>query len=276
MTTYRPSWAEEEDPRYARPPVIPYDQWYRDEYYSIRQNQHILFAGPTQSGKTLLCRQVARLHDYVVVFGTKPVDESLDAYVEEGYERIDHWPPTRRDIRKQQEKWGNRENREPRYMRFILWPKIRKREDLFKHRETYAKAIDNIFIEGGWCVVMDEGLWLADKNALNLGPYMSQMAFGAASNKVSMFLLVQRPANVPRITWSSCAQALLFHMGITDDITELSSLGTYNRQAVKDALASLGQHEFLDLPCRGGAEWSISCVDMNSPYVTNVATPADD
>lgn len=255
------------------PPVVPFDTWYQAQYDATRQGKHMLFVGPTQSGKTLLCRLMARLHDYVVVFGTKPVDPSLDDYVNEGYLRVDHWPLTGRDIRKQIAQWGTREDGTPAAIRVVLWPKIKRRDDLFKYRDLYAKCIDDVFIQGRWTVVMDEGLWLADRNALNLGPQMSQMAFGAASNKVSMYLLVQRPANVPRITWSSCSQALLFHMGVTDDINELASLGVYPKTEVRHVIETLDEHEYLDLPCRGGAEWAISKVEMSSPYVVDGTRP---
>lgn len=285
MWLWHPDGEEEEEASH-RPIILPWDEWYKREAKLIRslrgkrtnpnspdQGMHILFSGPTQSGKTLLCRQVSRLHDWVVVFGTKAVDDSLDEYIAEGYTRIDHWPITNRDIRKQVEIWGRRKDGAPKALRYILWPKIQKIEDLAGYRDVYIAAMRDIFIQGSWCIVMDEGLWLADRNALNLGPYMSQTAFGAASNGVSMHLIVQRPANVPRITWSSCSQALLFHMGVTDDITEMSALGTYERAEVRTVLAKLEGHQFLDLPVRGGADWAISEVDLNSIYVKDATVP---
>jgi hypothetical protein len=191
---------------------------------------------------------VSRLYNYVVVFGTKPVDKSLDAYVNEGYKRIDHWPPTPQEIRRQS----------PDSQRYILWPKIKERSELRKYRDVYAKALDEIFIDGKWCVVLDEGLWLASSKGLNLAEEMSGLAYGAASNLVSMHLIVQRPANVPPITWTSCSQAFLFHLGKTDDVRELASLGTYTPREAQEAVKHLTGHRFLDLPCRGGYEWSIS------------------
>lgn len=234
---------------------------------------HILFSGPTQSGKTLLCRQVSRLHDWVVVFGTKPVDPSLREYIEEGYTRIETWPPRRKEMREQYDRWGYRADGNPRALRFVLWPKIKERKELVKFKQVYIDCMDDVFINGGWCLVMDEGLWLADTHALNLGPYMSQVAYGAASNGVSMHLLVQRPSNIPRVTWSSCSQALLFHMGVTDDISEMAALGTYNRPEVKDAIGRLRGHEFLDLPVRGDGEWCVSEVDLRSEYVRDATVP---
>lgn len=219
-----------------------------------KQGDHVLFAGPTQSGKSLLARKiVSRGRRYVVVFGTKPKDSTLEAYEdEEGFTRIDHWPPVRRDFKDQ----------EPDSARFILWPKIVEVDDLRKHRAVYQKALQNIYVDGGWSVVIDETLWFSSRDGLNLGGLLGTMAFGSASNRLSMLFLMQRPAGVPRILWQSCTTALLFHLGVTNDVREMASLGTEQPKAVVQAIQSLQGHQFLDLPCRGGASWSISEVQL--------------
>lgn len=229
---------------------------------------HVLFSGPTQSGKTLLCRLVARFRPAVVVFGTKPVDPSLDAYVNEGYVRIDHWPPTDADYRKGAKIWA------PGTARFILWPEIKTLADLRRFGYLYAKAMDEIFIEGKWCVVVDEGLWIAAPTGLGLGQQLGDMCYGTASNGVSMYVLVQRPANVPPVVWTSVSEAELFHMGRRDDVRDLASLGTVDPNAAADVVQRLGTrlpgdppkpwvpHRFLSLPTRGGADWSVSEVDL--------------
>ncbi len=235
-------------------PVVRWSRWYGQKARHWKQGSHQLIVGPTQSGKTLLAHQLANLRKYVVVFGTKPVDPSLDEYVADGYERIDHWPPTRHDFR-------NQENGQA---RFILWPKIKKREELRAHRAVYAKALDEIFIEGRWTIVIDEGLWMAAPTGLGLGRHMSDLFYGAASNKVTGVLLVQRPANVPPVTWTQCSDALIFHIGRTDDVRELASMGVYDPAEARAVVRSLRGHQFLDLPCRGGAEWSITEVELGA------------
>ena len=237
------------------PPEVPWPTWYQDQPRLKVQGEHILFSGPTQSGKTVLCRLVARNRTFVVVFGTKPVDKSLDAYVAEGYHRIDHWPPTRADYRKGAQYW------EPGKVRFILWPKIKTREELRKFRGIYAKAMDDIFIDGKWCIVVDEGLWLASPSGLGLGAPLGDIAYGSASNGVSLYVLVQRIANVPPVVWTSATWAEIFHTGRTTDVRELASLGVYPPKTTGEAVRQLRGHQFLDLPCRGGAEWAITQVD---------------
>ena len=247
-------------PRLETPPAIGWEQWYaqwaRTGKPGPARGSHVLFDGPTQSGKTVLARYLARLRQFVVVFGTKPVDGSLDEYLAEGYTRIEQWPPTKKQWR--EGGWDNKE------ARFILWPDIKKRDDLRapRHREQYAKCLDDAFINGNWTLVIDEGLWMSSRTGLNLGQQLADIAYGGASNGVSMYLLLQRPSGVPRVTWSSVMDAMLFHSGVTNDLRELASLGTYEPKAAIDAVKGLRGHSFLHLPCRGGATWGVSEVKL--------------
>lgn len=236
-----------------QPPVVPWPEWYeRERYY---KPGHILFSGPTQSGKTRACREVVRLRSFVTVVGTKVKDPSLDAYVAEGYLRIEHWPPTRQDIKRATQPDGS--------VRLILWPRIRTRADLRKPetKALFARFLDYIFIEGEWTVVIDEGLWFSASTGLNLGLALGDIAYGGASNGIKLYVLVQRPANVPPVVWTSVSQAILFKSGRTDDIRELASLGTYDPKDVAVAIRRLQLFQFLDLPVRAQAEWALSTVE---------------
>lgn len=219
------------------------------------QGQHLLFAGPTQSGKSLLARRlVSDGRRYVLVMGTKKTDSTLDEYVsQEGFLRIDHWPPTRADFNKM---------REPDTAKFILWPKITKVGDLHRFIPLYRKALEEVYIDENWTVVVDETLWFSDREGLNLGGLLGTMAYGSASAGLTFLFLMQRPAGVPRILWQSCTTALLFHLGVTNDVREMASLGTEDPKAVVAAIQNLRGHQFLDLPCRGGATWSVSEVQL--------------
>lgn len=118
--------------------------------------------------------------------------------------------------------------------------------------------MDHVFISGRWTIVADEGLWLSSRSGLNLGAELGDIAYGSASNKVTLLLLLQRPAGVPRVAWSSVSDACLFHLGVTNDVRELASLGTVDPTDAKRAVQRLQGRQFLYLPCRGGREWSVS------------------
>ena len=232
------------------PPVIPFPDWYASQAWELRQGMHVLLAGPTQSGKTVLCRLLVRFRGAVVVLGTKKRDPSLQAYIDEGYLRIDHWPATRAEIRKATWEDGS--------VRLLVWPKVERIEDMDRYRPLFLKVLNGVFSEGLWTVVIDEGLWMSDRQGLNLGRQLSALAYGSASAGVSMYFLVQRPANLPPITWTSVTAAMLFHMGRTDDVRELASLGTYPPMDVVRSMQNLHGYQFLALPVRAQAEWAIS------------------
>jgi hypothetical protein len=243
-------------PLIETPEVLPwnafYNRWAATGKPDPRKGSHVLYDGPTQSGKTLLCRHLCRLRSFVVVFGTKAQDTSLDEYIAEGYYRIKQWPPSRDDWKKSG--WGSDE------ARFILWPDIENYADLHKYRNVYAKCLqDNLTKKAaGWTLVIDEGLWVCARHGLNLGPLLEAIAYGSSSLGTSMYLLLQRPANVPRVTWSSVMDVMQFHAGVTADVRELASLGTEDPKSVTVAVKKLQGHQFLHLPCRGGATWAIS------------------
>src|SRR5208282_6397595 len=107
------------------PPEVPYSTWLARFGRQWKQGDHILDVGPTQSGKSLLARElVLAERKFVVVMGTKPKDKTLDEYIEAGFVRIDHWPPVPKDFRDQQRGMA----------RFILWPKIKEVGDALKYR----------------------------------------------------------------------------------------------------------------------------------------------
>ena len=250
------------------PRVLPWPTFESEMARSVKQGDHQLFVGPTQSGKTVLCRVSVRQRRFVIVWGTKKRDTSLDAYLEEGYTRIDQWPP-----RSKLEWTGKRWDRKPfpkwdvpdedGNIHLILWPELKTRDDIRKNRDTYARTLDWAFIEGGWTIVIDETLWATRRNGLALDSDLATTAFQGASNKVTLYLCSQRPSGMERITWSSVTDAYIFKMGITDDIRELATLGTNQPRDVATVIRTqLGGHRFLHVPTRGqGMSWAISEVD---------------
>jgi hypothetical protein len=239
----------------------PYEDWstFHPRFQSVwRQGQHCLFVGPAGSGKTVAARTLARDRQYTCALGTKMRDNEMDAYMAEGYYRVDHWPPTSRDYKN-----GAAEGHWPRdTARFVLWPKIAKREDLRRFRPVYAAAFDQMLVDGGWTIVADEGLWLSDRKGLDLGEQLGAIAYTGRSSGVTLMMLVQRPSGVPRNTWSNASYAFVWHSGVTSDVRELASLGTTSPKDVQTAVQGLQGHQFLFLPCRAGTGWAVSEVDL--------------
>ena len=227
----------------------------RNKTQTRGHGRHRLFAGQTQAGKTTLNRILLRMKKTVLVIGTKPKDSSLDRYVEEGYLRIDHWPPTKKELRQR----GPHDQ-----VKLLLWPKVTRYEDLGRHADLFRRAVRDVTVEGGWTLSVDEGLYVCSRRGLNLGEEISQLAFGGASNGLSLHLVIQRPAGIPVITYASCHDAYLFKMGNTNDIREIASYTGYETTDVARAIRGLNRgnptkgHQFLYAPMTGGATWEVS------------------
>lgn len=238
------------------PPVEGWGEFLGQFAAEWEQGDHVFFDGPTKSGKTVCAHELAWLRRYVVVLGTKPRDQSLDAYIADGYERIESWPPTRKQVRDATFDDGA--------VRFVLWPKITKREQLRAFSPAFKRCLDDLFIDGGWTIVADEGLWLSSRKGLDLGDQLDAIGYGGRSSGVTLMMLAQRPRGIPINSWVNSTWAFLWKSGHTDDQRELASLGTYRPREVQDAIRSLRGHQFLCLPCRGGVEWAISQVELRT------------
>lgn len=243
------------------PPQVPWVPWINAQVANNKAAKpghgiHRLFDGQTQSGKTTLNRIMLRMKRFSVVFGTKPKDSSLDEYItKEGFLRIDHWPPTKKELEKRGP-FGQ--------VKLLLWPQTKRYEDLKSHAELFRQCLRDITVEGGWTLSVDEGLWTCSRKGLNLGEEISQLAIGGASNGLSLHLVIQRPAGIPVITYQSCHHAYLFKSGNTNDIRELASYGSHDTMDVARAIRQLNRgnptkgHQFLYLPMTGGSEWGVS------------------
>lgn len=237
------------------PPVEDWATWHGNFAARWQQGQHVLFVGPTGSGKTVAARELAWDRKFVVVLGTKIKDKELEKYLDDGYIRITDWPASPKQIRDATFDDGS--------IRLVLWPVVKKREDLYRFRPVYAKALDQILIDGNWAIVADEGLWLSERSGLNLGQQLSAIAYTGRSSGVTLMMLIQRPAGVPRNTWSNVAHAIVYKHGVTSDSRELASLGTDSPKDVALAIRSLQKYQFLYLPCTADTTWAISKVDID-------------
>lgn len=259
-------------PLIGRPPrLLSWPAFEAERRSSVTQGMHQLFVGPTGTGKTVLCRVNVRDRLFTVVWGTKKRDPSLDAYIAEGYVRVDRWPPThrldwngKRFVRKPFD--HRREAKRDGCSRLVLWPELNNRSDLRGHRDDFARCLDDAYRDGGWAIVIDEALWVARRSGLGLDNELADVAYGARSNNVTLYLCMQRPAGIERLTWSSASDAYIFKSGIVDDIRELATLGVDEpRDAVKVMQTQIRGHQFLHIPTRGQAKgWSISMVDPSA------------
>lgn len=253
------------------PRILSWPQFEHERRWTVEQGNHQLFVGPTDSGKTVLCRLNVRDRPFTIVWGTKKRDASLEAYIREGYVRIDSWPP-RQCLEWNGRRWVRRPfnhrklAEETGQCRMILWPEYANREDVHAKRDIFRKTLDEAYRDGGWTIVIDEGMFVARRSGLGLDAEMADVAYGARSNGVTLYLCLQRPAGIERLTWSSVSDAYIFKSSITTDLRELGTMGTADRRDVERVIQyQLTGHKFLHLPTRGQSKgWSISEVDPSA------------
>lgn len=206
-----------------------------------RQGEHILVSAPTSAGKTTLVRPILEKRSHVLALFTKLKDPTI-AREYKGFSRFDQWP-----------KHGFSPETDRRVM---IWPKPEKtlRATIRKQQEIMQKAFDNVARDGGWCVLIDEMLYMVEPRYLNLGSEIGMLHYYGRSSGVSVVALAQRPFNIPRIVLSSATHAYFARTRDTGDQKRLSELGSLDAREIIGNMSNLkSRHDFMYLNPQGDA-----------------------
>jgi hypothetical protein len=211
---------------------------FRDFMHELkwRQGEHFLIAAPTQTGKTTIAAYLVNRRKFVCVLGSKSKDKQLT-------ERY----PTFTRI----EKWSRRVPRE--HQKVLLWPKVQNTiaDTVLLQREVHKDYLDYINRIGGYCTVVDEYHWEAQ--FLRLDKELAAHHHQGSTNGNTMLDLTQRPAWIPRITYSSATHALIGRTRDKDDLKALSQLGGVDSARVIETVQRMGRHDLLYLNPMGDA-----------------------
>jgi DNA helicase HerA-like ATPase len=202
--------------------VYDFDQF--DNRLRWSQDQHFTIVAPTGGGKTTVARRLLTRRKRFVFLATKPHDPSIDSLRKDlGATIVRGWPP--RHVTE----------------RVIVWPKAKGLlRDVGTQRITFAHAIDNTYLEGANCIVLDEAEYVTQ--ALGLDRMLRVLWAQGRSNKVGVLAMTQRPRFLPRIAWSSANHLLLGRTREREDIAALGGMGGLDAGLIRSAVASIPRH----------------------------------
>jgi energy-coupling factor transporter ATP-binding protein EcfA2 len=215
-------------------PRVPWDMFV-NTYFAWRQGEHLAIIGPTNQGKTTLLMNLLPYQPYVVVFATKPSDDSMDRLIESGYLRLEKWariPPERAPRR-------------------VLWPTANKLGAEEYQAEVFHDAFARIYRERGWCVAIDEGWFIA--NVLKLSKDVKTYLLQARSLFISLVFATQRPAFVPLEVYDQSTHLFFFRDSDRRNIERLAGINARNANLVRELIPNLDSHQFLYVNTRTGA-----------------------
>ena len=214
-------------------PRVPWDV-FTQELFTWKQGEHIGIIGPTGQGKNTLLTHLISLQPYVVVFATKPYDESMNRLIATGYHRMARWESINPD----------------RVPRRVLWPSARNLDSDDTQRAVFKDALERIYRERGWAVIIDEGWYFTNK--LNLGKEIKTYLLQARSLSISLVLATQRPAWVPVEIFDQSTHLFFFRDNDKRNLQRLSGISWRSADLIRHVVANLEQFQMLYVNTRTG------------------------
>jgi hypothetical protein len=214
-------------------PRVPWDVFTRD-ILTWKQGEHVGLIGPTGQGKTTLLMHMLPLQPYVVVFASKPYDRTMDRLIATGYLRMDRWSTI--DPR--------------RAPRRVLWPSAANLDSDETQRSTFKDAMERIYRERGWCVVIDEGSFFI--NNLGLKREVKTYLMQGRSLGISLVFATQRPVDVPLEVYDQSTHLFFYRDNDERNLQRLSGISWRSADLIRHIVANLEQYQALYINTRTG------------------------
>ncbi len=239
-------------------PVVEWDDFMK-YVFDWRQNQHVGLVGPTDSGKSTLQYAILPRRKYVTFFATKPRDETLNAFAEQGgFVRIEDWPP-----RKGRNGKGRILTAEE-MPRRLLWPDATRMgpETLENQRQVFLRAFHDIYGSGGWCVVWDE-FWMMTR-ILGLEEEARIFLQQARSNDISFLMGMQRPSRIPLEVFDQSTHLFFWRDNDEANLKRMGGIGWMSANEIRYFVANLEPYQVLYLNTRRGWMYRTTAPDIKT------------
>lgn len=182
-----------------------------------KPGEHWTLLGPTGSGKTHAAQVLASLCRYTLTIATKRQDPLLS-------EMAKHQLVSR-DLSKDV-MWTHENRPMEQHRRVIFWPRYGEKVTAAQRAKLQAaeirKALDWADRTGGWAVVIDELMWVA--NNLRLQSELESLYFQARTQGVSVIGAAQRPRQVPLLALNQSTYLMLWQTSDKQDLERLREL----------------------------------------------------
>lgn len=206
--------------------------------FAWRQGEHITLIGPTGAGKTTLALALLPQRQYVIAYGTKPKDRTLDSLVREGWRKV-----------KSVDKMPNHIT--DRNRRLVFWPDYRSPDDEANQAYQIGQSLRRSFTDGGWCLFVDETWWFTHK--LGLKGWLEALWTQGRSIGLSIVAGTQRPAHIPLLAYDQATHVFFWRDNDERNLSRISGMNGLNARTIKETVSTLGPHEVLYVNTRTSA-----------------------
>lgn len=210
-------------------PVVSYSEFW-DEFY-WQQSKHITVIGTTGCGKTTLELDLMSEREYIIFLGTKEIDDTQAELGPMGFRIATDPKEISLDV---SYKW-------------VLHPgRIKLRGETATEmrnrlRGFYQSAIDYVFAQTAWAVIIDEGRFICQ--FLGLKDDVSLLYLQGRSQHNSVVMGTQRPAWVPLEAFDAATHLFFFKDNDQKNIQRIAELAGLDKRSVMRAVPELESTE---------------------------------
>lgn len=215
-------------PQTSLPVKIEYEEWLNQMKETWSQGEHVSIMGPTGSGKTTVASDLLRIRRFVVVIALKPKDETLKLY--KGFYIIHSWPPD-----------FNRD-------KVIFWLQPRKFTDISKQAVKVARALEYMYVTGGWTIYLDEA-GLMSGPFYGLRKHMAILLNQGRSLGLTLVMSMTQPhsvvAQMPSEALKQTRHIVIFRYTNMDEAKSAGIVAGIDFKTIISLMSQLGKHDFI-------------------------------